>query len=155
MALVSGSLVALVVSLMLMAVVTILAAIKLKKNWIVFILIPLLVFNIGFSWHTIDKLWGTPRHGFPDKESEVLYQQVAKPWVYFLVKEKEEPHPTLYTVPWTKELEKKMQEVQKKMKQGKKVLAKRDDRKQKGQTDDKADLLFYEWDYKQDLVRKN
>ena len=152
---VSVLLASLVASLMAMAIVTIIAAIRLKKNWIVFILIPLLVFNVGFSWHTIDKLWGTPRHGFPDVEVEIIAMKVNKPWAYFLVKEPNEEHPTLYMKPWTKELEKKMTEGQRKMKAGKKVVGKEKKPEQRGMTQDPGEMLLYEWNYKQEMVPKN
>lgn len=95
------------------------------KHWSLWIIIPFLVFNLGFSWHSISSLMGYPYDNTPPNEHQLLHFVVSKPDIYVLAKgPKEEPR--LYVFDYSEETAKRLSEAKKQMQGGQTVLIKKD-----------------------------
>lgn len=119
----------------------------IKSNWnsiITILLIPLLLFNIGFSWHTIDELWGQAKNAKPTPGVELLYASIRQPWIYLVVHDSKDDEPKFHKIPYSKENEKSVAKAMKRMKQGQRILIKD---KKVGQEIDKSLIEFYVWDH--------
>ena len=103
-----------------MAVLTVYAMIQLgKNNVITFFLIPLALVSSIFTAYTIFALQGTPVSGIPKGEVAVLWAEVQKPHIYFLVRHKgEETRPVYHSIPYTEDNAKKMNELAQKAARG-------------------------------------
>ena len=105
--------------LFMLAVVAIYAIIQTgKNNVITFFLIPLVLVSSIFTGYSIYVLQGTPVDALPKGEVTVLWAEVQKPNIYFLVRHADEPRPTYYRMPYTKENAKKMQGMKQKAEEG-------------------------------------
>ena len=131
-----------VFSLMLLTIIVLIVMIKEKWNPVIMaILVPFLLFNIAFSWNTINELWGQPRDGLPDSSFQVVYSKSAKPWIYLLTMEPDTDYPVFRKIPWTEESQKQLEKGNKAKKEGKRMLAKK--KPQDTTTDTQIEL--YEW----------
>lgn len=115
-------------SLVALAILNLFLLIRLKfKPLAVIILVPFLLFNIGFGWHTVNELWGSPRTSFPkNQEVQVLFAHVEKPSVFLLIRRPTDSVPLYVQIPYSKELEKQISKTQEDLKKGNRVLAARD-----------------------------
>lgn len=142
----------LTLSLLLLTILVL--AIIIKQKWssvLSLILIPFLIFNIGFSWYTIDDLWGHPRHQFSKEEMEILTVIIKKPDIYLLAKGSTDVEPIFYKIPYTEKTEKALKEAQKRMKSGVRVMIK----KFQGKENDNSEFKLYDWDHKNLLKKEN
>jgi len=103
-----------------MAVLTVYAMIQLgKNNVITFFLIPLALVSSIFTAYTIFALQGTPVSGIPKGEVAVIWAEVQKPNIYFLVRHQgEETRPVYHSIPYTEDNAKKMNELAKQAARG-------------------------------------
>jgi hypothetical protein len=103
-----------------MAVLTVYAMIQLgKNNVITFFLIPLALVSSIFTAYTIFALQGTPVPGIPKGEVAVIWAEVQKPNIYFLVRHQgEETRPVYHSIPYTEDNAKKMNELAKQAARG-------------------------------------
>ena len=119
--------------LFMLAVVAIYAIIQTgKNNVITFFLIPLVLVSSIFTGYSIYVLQGTPVNTLPEGEVTVLWAEVQKPNIYFLVRHVDEQRPTYYRMPYTKENAKKMQGMKQKAEEGNPMEGKFKVLKQKG-----------------------
>lgn len=105
-----------------LAVLTIYAIIQTNKNrLLVFLLIPLVLVCSLYTGYSIYALQGTPISKLPKGEVEVLWAEVQKPHIYFLVRHAGEPQPQYYTMPYSKNNARKMQAMGEQAEEGKPV----------------------------------
>jgi hypothetical protein len=102
-------------------------------------IIPFLIFNIGFSYHTINELWGYPKEGYPKGEVELLAHKIEKPNVYILVRE-QSGKARLYLIPYTKKTEEGLNGASQKMKKGQRMMM-----KNQGHNTQESKFEFYSW----------
>ena len=127
-------------SLLLLTILVILIAIRQKfRIWILLLIIPFLIFNIGFSYHTINELWGYPKQGYPQGEVELLTHKIEKPNVYILVRE-QNGKARLYLIPYTKKTEEGLTGASQKMKKGQRMMM-----KNQGHNTQESKFEFYSW----------
>ena len=139
-------------SFLLLSILVLVVIIKEKWNAILIaIIIPFLLFNIAFSWKTINDLWGQPKKGLPDDTVEftILFSKVQKPSIYLLISRKDIDYPVYHTIPWTKQNEEALQKGERAKKEGKKMVAK----KKKTQNNNDVQLELYEWNHLVELPK--
>lgn len=141
----------LIASLFILSIIVIVLIIKLNwKSAVSLFLIPFLVFNIGFGWYTINKLWGQARQGKPEPHLQVVDVIVDKPWVYLLVKDKDKQY-IFHKIPYNKETEKQAAKAQKQLKKGQKIFI--DETKNKN-LEQQTHFEWYVWRHEQSLPKK-
>lgn len=129
-------------SLLLLTILVILIAIRQKfRVWIMVFIIPFLIFNIGFSYHTINELWGYAKQGYPQGEVELLAHKIEKPNVYIMVRE-QSGKTRLYVIPYTKKTEEDINGAGQKIKKGQRVMMKN---KNTGRDTQESKFEFYSW----------
>lgn len=139
-------------SLFLLSIIVLILIIKLKWNNVVSLfLIPFLLFNIGFSWYTVNELWGQARNADPEENSEIMYVGVKKPWIYILVNDKEN-EVILYRIPYTKKMEEEAAKMRKELKKGQKLFIKPKENKSLEQ---ESHFEWYKWKHEQMLPKIN
>lgn len=139
-----------VTSLFLLTVIVLILLVKQRWNVVLtVVLVPFLLFNVAFSWHTIESLWGQPREGLPEDSFQIIYQKSDKPWIYLLVVEPEVDYPIFRKIPWTKQNQETLEKGQRAKKEGKVMIAK------KKETADSSDeqIELYEWDFKRSMPK--
>ena len=115
---------ALAASLMLLSIIVIAVLIALKSTafkWVSYFIIPFLLFNIGFSWHTVNDLLGRATERLPEGQFEVLSVFTNKPFVYIVVREEGRDDPTFHKIPDTKQNRNKGAEAKELLKKGIKI----------------------------------
>lgn len=136
-------------SLLLLTVFVLVLAIRSGvRSWINMILIPFFLFNIGFSWHIVDDLWGRPKMGLPEHEVQFLNHSVAKPWIYIVVKDANKEEPEFRKIPYNKENEKKLSKAKEKTKAGHRVIV-----KEQRDKDNAAEILLYDWNHLESMTK--
>jgi hypothetical protein len=127
-------------SLLLLAVLVIIIAIRQKfRVWIILFIIPFLIFNIGFSYHTLNELWGYPKEGYPKEEVELLAYKIEKPNVYIMVRE-QSGRTRLHLIPYSKKAEEDLEGAGKEMKKGQRMMM-----KNRGHDDQESRVEYYSW----------
>lgn len=107
--------------LFVLAAVAIYALIQNKKNYIiVFILTPVLLASTIHTARIVYSLLGAPIRGFPEHEIEILWVELADPYIYFTAinLESEDNEPDYFKVPYTDANRRTMQEIAQAMEQG-------------------------------------
>ena len=128
-------------SLLLLTILVLIISVRQKfRLWIMLFIIPFLIFNIGFSYHTINELWGYPKQGYPKEEVELLAYKVEKPTVFIMVREKS-GRTRLYAIPYTKKTEEELEGAGKQIKQGQRMMIKNRGRKD----DQESKFELYSW----------
>jgi hypothetical protein len=90
--------------LFLLAVVSVYALIKSKENAIVlFFLIPIILASSIYTGYSIYVLQGTPIHSLPQGKVELIWAEIQKPNIVFLVRHEDTSIPKYYRLPYTKE----------------------------------------------------
>lgn len=92
------------VLLFLLAVVSVYALIKSKSNlMLLFFLIPIILSSSIYTGYSIYVLQGTPIGGLPEGKVEVVWAEMQKPNIVFLVRHENDTIPKYYRIPYTKE----------------------------------------------------
>ena len=105
-----------------LSVLTVYSLIQLGKNNILtFFLIPLALVASIFTGYTIFALQGTPIDDMPNGQVEVIWVEIQKPNIYFLVRPQGKTQPVYYRILYTKKNAKEMQELQRKAEGGRPV----------------------------------
>ena len=105
-----------------LSVLTVYSLIQLGKNNILtFFLIPLALVASIFTGYTLFALQGTPIDDMPEGQVEVIWVEIQKPNIYFLVRPAGETQPVYHRIAYTNKNADKMQELQKKAKNGRPV----------------------------------
>lgn len=125
-------------TLLILAILTITTLMKLKSGSPMFwILIPILIFNIGFTWLTASELKGWPVYEMPP-DNALFYSSISsKPHIYLLIKPEGHREPRLYSIPYTEENAKKVYRASEATKRGQRLVIK--------QNQDK--LEFHQFDH--------
>ena len=90
--------------LFLLAVVSVYALIQSKKNYLImFILIPTILCSSIYTGYSIYVLQGTPIYDLPKGKVELVWAEMQKPDIVFLVRHEDEKIPKYYRIPYTKE----------------------------------------------------
>jgi|11_taG_2_1085331.scaffolds.fasta_scaffold00339_5 hypothetical protein len=96
-----------------LAVVTVYAIIQTGKHRLItFFLIPLVLISSLYTGYTIYALQGTPINGIPEGEVEVIWSEVQKPHIFYMVRKEGETKPLYFALPYTKENAKKFAELE-------------------------------------------
>lgn len=113
----------LALTLVLLAVVSLLAlSLSPGRAVITAVITPLLLFNLGFGWYTIDGLRGHPRHDTMPEDSELLWAALAKPEILLLVREPGQALPVYRAVPWNETLAEDLAQALQGQKSGQKFM---------------------------------
>ena len=127
-------------SLLVLTILTLITAIRARyRTEIIVLLIPFLIFNIGFSYHTVKELWGYSVEGFPEDEVELMAHKVEQPNIFIMVRERN-GKARLYEIPYTKKTEEQLEGAGKAMKRGQRMMM-----KPNGQRDQESKVEFYSW----------
>lgn len=127
-------------SLLVLTVITLTVAIRARfRIWMMVFLIPFLIFNIGFSYHTVKELWGYAVEGFPKTEVELLTYKIEKPNVFITVRH-DDGRVRLYQIPYEKKTEEQLDSAGKAMKKGQRMMM-----KNRGHKDQESKVEFYSW----------
>lgn len=92
-----------------------------KRPLLVFLLTPLLLTSSIYAGWAIYTLLGSPIHGFPDGQVEILHVEPARPHIYFLalsLDEEKPGHPKYHRVDYTENNRKTMMELQQRGERG-------------------------------------
>ena len=90
--------------LFLLAVISVYALIKSKSNLVaLFFLIPIILSSSIYTGYSIYVLQGTPINGLPEGKVELIWAEMQKPDIVFLVRHENTPTPKYYRIPYTKE----------------------------------------------------
>lgn len=136
-------------SLLLLTILVLVLVIRSGvRSLITMILIPFLLFNIGFSWYIVNDLWGRPKMGVPEHAVQFLNHSVAKPWIYIVVKDPDKEEPEFRKIPYTKDNEKKLSDAKAKTKNGQRVKIK--EQQIDGNT---AEIKLYDWNHLESMVK--
>ena len=94
----------LTITLLALAILTIVTLIKIQGSSPIFwILVPLLIFNIGFTWIVMYDLKGWPVNTMPPNDSTFYSSILSKPDIYVVAKPKDASEPRFYVIPFTEE----------------------------------------------------
>jgi len=127
-------------SLLILTVLVIIISIRQKfRTWIIVFIIPFLIFNIGFSYHTLNELWGYAKQGYPKGELELLAYKIEKPEVYIMVRE-QTGKTRLHVIPYNKKIEEDLDGAGREMKKGQRIMVKNN-----GTENQQSRLEFYSW----------
>lgn len=128
-------------SLLTLTIITLIVAIRARfRTWIMLLLIPFLIFNIGFSYHTIKELWGYPVAAFPEGEVELLAYKIEQPNIFIVVRESD-GRVRFHQIPYNKRTEEQLDGAGKSMKKGQRMMMK----KQGREHDQESKVEFYNW----------
>lgn len=109
-------------SLLALTILTIITSIRARyRTWILILLIPFLVFNIGFTYHTIQELWGYPVKDYPKGEVELLAAKIEQPNVLIMVRYPD-GRSRLHQIPYTKRDEEQLSGAAREIRQGRRVM---------------------------------
>jgi len=109
------------------------------RGWYNWILIPFLIFNLGFSWYTLLELKGWPYHSYPINEYIFIHGFENESHVYLILQDLNE-EPRLYAIPYTEENSKRLQKGLQLAKQGYRVMI-------RNQPENPTQLEFYEFSF--------
>lgn len=85
-------------------------------GWFVYLVIPFLLFNIGFSWHTVHEMLGQATTRYPAGKFDIVSVSKVQDMLYIVVKEKDSDEPTFHKIPDTEENRKQADAVEKQLK---------------------------------------
>ena len=97
------------------------------RHWSLWIVIPFLMFNLGFGWYSISSLLGYAYTATPPADHQLLHFVVAKPDIYVLAKGPQN-EPRLYKFDYSEETAKKLAEAGQQMRSGQQVMIKKNEK---------------------------
>ena len=142
---------ALATSLLILTVLVLVMFILTKgsrlKQWIVYLVVPFLLFNIGFSWHTVHEMLGQATISLPKGKFDVMSVSKLGENLYIVVKQQDKDEPTFHTIPNTEKNKKQFEKAQKMLKKNIPV---------KGEftlEQSEAQLNLYQWDHQKAMPK--
>lgn len=124
----------------LMAVLIITVLIRQRFSGLLMaVLIPFLIFNTGFTYHTISELWGYAKTALPREEVELLAYKIQRPDIYIMVRE-QSGRVRLHQIPYTKNTEDDLNGAGQQIKQGQRVMM-----RTRGHDGPESRTEFYNW----------
>lgn len=131
----------LTLSLFILTILVLALAIKQKlKGLLLVFLIPFLIFNIGFTYHTIKEIWGYAVEDYPKSDVELLAYKIEQPNIIIVIRE-QTGLPRLYMIPYEKKHEEKLEGAGKAMKKGQRIMMK----KNEGVNEQESNFELYSW----------
>jgi len=94
------------------------------RSKMVWIITPLFIFSLGFSWIVIDSFKGWPVYEYPPADAEFQGATLQKPLVYITAQPQGSEEPRLYAIPYTKKNVNAVNEALRQKNQGQVVLTK-------------------------------
>jgi hypothetical protein len=138
----------LAISLLLLTVISVLAVARSNlRTPVIYLLIPFLIFNLGFGWHTMEELKGRPAHSEIDQEMEFLFALVAKPTIYILVREKNSSEPKYYAVPYSDKNEEAIRRAMEAVKKGSRMMLRPGTKNFLGERNNFRSFEFYQFQH--------
>jgi hypothetical protein len=137
-------------SMLILTVLVLYLVIKYTKVGLhSYLLVPFLIFNIGFGWYTVDELWGSPSLGIPqDKKFQVVFVTMDDQWIYLLLTVDEDKEPKYYKIIRTDENKKKARNAAMLMKKGIRVVGEiKIKREENGTIVRERQLNLYQWNH--------
>lgn len=110
------------------------------QGWYAWLLIPFVIFNLGFSWHTVTELQGWPFNSTPATEKQFLYATADADHIYILAQAAGQ-RPRLYAVANTPETAQQVQAARAASERGEVVFVK------PGGPSSQDPLQFYQFDH--------
>ena len=144
------------ISLTVLTVIGILAALRARlPAMLLVLLIPFMIFNAGFSWHTIESLKGMPLHSTPRDDSRFLWAQIGRPYIYVVAQHSDQPNPRFYAMPYSDEAAKKIAAAMRATAQGLTMMMRFPGRSDRGNPGaDQPEIEFYQFRH-EELVPKD
>ena len=96
------------------------------KSLLFWIITPVFVFAMGYSWIVYESLRGWPYDAYPENDSEFHAAIIDKPNIYILVWPKESEEPRLLVIPHSEENEQKVTEAQQSKQSGQAPMTRND-----------------------------
>lgn len=107
------------VLLFILAVVSLYSIIASGKHRVLtFLLVPLVIAASISSFYAFYSLQGKAIKSWPEGEIEIISLQLTQPHISMLVVHKNELEPTFYSLEWSPEIAKKLQEILTRQKMG-------------------------------------
>ena len=94
------------------------------RHWSLWIIIPFLIFNLGFSWYSISSLMGYAYNSLPPGDHQLLHAVVSKPNIYVLAQGPDDT-PRLYVFDYDDETARKIGQVKQQIASGHRAMTKR------------------------------
>ena len=94
------------------------------RHWSTWIIIPFLIFNLGFSWYSISSIMGYAYNGLPPTDHQMLYAVVSKPNIYVLAQGPQDA-PRLYVFDYDEETARKVGQAAQQIASGQLVMTRR------------------------------
>lgn len=142
---------ALATSLLVLTVLVLVIFILTKggrlKQWVVYLVVPFLVFNIGFSWHTVNEILGQATANLPIGKFDVIAVGKKDEQLYIVVKQQDRDEPTFHTIPNTEENKKQLDSAQKLLKKNIPVVGEFSTEQSLGK------LNVYKWDHQRAMPK--
>ena len=142
---------ALSISLLLLTLLVIIMYIASRgtklHSWVAYLVIPFLLFNIGFSWHTVNEILGQATTRSPVGKFDIMAVSKGQGVLYIVVKEQNRDEPTFHKIPDTEENRKQVEKAAK--------LLKKNVRMQGEIVNDQTTQQFkaYKWDHQQAMPK--
>ncbi len=137
-------------SLLVLAILVLVTAIKQRfRTWILIFIIPYLIFNIGFMYHTVKELWGYPVEAYPKGDVELLAYKIEQPNIIIVVRESSGKS-RLHVIPYEEKTEEKIEGAGKNIKKGQRMMM-----KNLGDNDQESKLEFYSWNPADSMPKEN
>ena len=102
-------------ALMLITVVLVLYTLiaSRQKPFLVFLIIPVFVYTVFYTWNVINYFKGYPLYNLPTEEQlQIVSIKVNKPSIYIIVAEPDHAVPRYYVIPYTDSNEKNFKGLQ-------------------------------------------
>ena len=117
----------LTITLLALAILTIVTLIKIQGSSPIFwILVPLLIFNVGFTWIVMYDLKGWPVDTMPPNESTFYSSILSKPDIYIVAKPSDANKPRFYIIPFTEENAEQVKRASQMKERGQTVIIKQE-----------------------------
>lgn len=117
------------------------------KHWSLWIIVPFLIFNLGFGWYSVSSLLGYAHHGMPPSDHQLLHAVVSKPDIYILAQGPQDS-PRLYVFDYSEETAKKLAQAKQQIDSGQRVMTQRKDK-----LNIDGQLEFYNFDLQQQYLK--
>ena len=141
---------ALSISLLLLTLLVIVMYIASRgtklRSWVAYLVIPFLLFNIGFSWHTVNEILGQATTRYPSGKFDVMAVSKGQDVLYIVVKEQDRDEPTFHQIPNTEENRKQAEKAAKLLKKNVRI---------QGEivNDQTPQFKAYKWDHQQAMPK--
>ena len=116
-------------------------------GWFVYLVIPFLLFNIGFSWHTVNEVLGQATTRYPSGKFDIMAVSKGQGYVYLVVKEQDRDEPTFHQLPDTEENKKEAERTERLLKKNIRMQG------EVVENQNKAQFKSYMWDHQQAMPK--